>query len=943
MNLRLIFLLILIPIIGFGQMSEEYNWQNVPIGGGGYITGMKIHPLDATKRYYRTDVGGAYRWNSISERMEQMICLDNSNLYSVAGIALHPTDTNILYLSVGRNCDPSQTAILESTDAGKNFSILPVNGGIPFWLSANGGRTCDTSSDSNGANNGDKDRQGTPLEINPHNTNELYIGTREKGVYVLDLTTLDLTQIPNSSIPYNSDQYSIRSIVFHPEIPIVYIGYPGHGVYVGDLNTGNYTHYGGAINTELQDAIDISISKDADYLLVACRNQGIMKATNLSNTLNWSKLTGLNPADSEGYLTADCSPHDNDVAITVVAAWNHINEFQVTTNAGEDWEEVGGSVAPGDNLFSWRKNAFASHVSQIAFDPVNSSQVHYTSWFSTFATDNFTTSGSNSWHNNYAKGHEEIVPTDLVAMPSNVEGNFLMAGSGDHSRFLFDSGMTNPDNFATFHITDRATSSVGALKKCASLDFCEKESDHLVVCVTAEWGASDAGILTSADGGLTWDLKAGYDATNQKAIVAMSSDNPDNIVALTKQNIKYTLDGGDSFLNSVGTSASTSPTSCSIPYNVVCKGPTDVSSGSLNSSVFGAFRNIMADRNYDCVFYFYDWNGDFSISTDGGESWCIVNDNTLPTSSNAWEKTRLISIPDHPGHLWININKDLWHSTDAGATWSNYSNLYSIDKARALSFGKGFYTTYEALYIYGSIDGVSGDFFYRSDDAGITWTKINDHLEKESWGDNKIIAGDRNVAGRLYATASGQGVIYGEAESSLPVDLLSFHVVNQDRDVTINWTTTNELNVDHFLVERSKDINGNYETIAHINPNGLGDYSLKDLIDYSAGIYYYRLKIVDLNGSFEYSEVKVVRLDNNSNGINFYPNPSLGEVFVSGINSKGKNLTITIYNRIGQVVNSKFELNNNIAKIDLKDLISGVYIVELRQNNFVLHYKLIKE
>jgi len=926
--------------------------------------------------------------------MEQMIHLDNKNLYSVAGIALHPTDTNILYLSVGRNCDPSQTAILESTNAGVDFSVVPVNGGIPFWLSANGGRTCDTSNDSNGANNGDKDRQGTPLEINPFNPNELYIGTREKGVYILDLTTLNLTQIPNTSIPYNSDQYSIRSIVFHPTVPKVYVAYPGHGVFVGDLITGDYVHYGDALNSELQDAIDISISKDADYLLVACKKQGIMKATNITNTLNWTKLTGLNPPDEEGYLTADCSPHDNNVAITVVAAWNHINEFQVTTDAGNNWAQVGGSVGPGDNLFSWRQGSFASHVSQIAFDPVNAFQVHYTSWFSTFTTDNFTTTGPNDWHNHNAKGHEEIVPTDLVAMPTNIEGNFLMAGSGDHSGFVFDSGMHNPDNFATFHITDRATSSVGSLKKCASLDFSEKQSDHMVVCVTKEWGASDAGVLTTSDGGLTWDLLAGYNASYQKSLVAMSSDNPDNIIALSKGAMRYTLDGGNTFLNSTGTTATTSPTSCTIPYNIVCKGATDVMSGSVNPSVFGAFRNITADTNFDCVFYFYDWNGDFSISTDGGETWCIVNDNTLPASNDSWQKARLISIPGHPGHLWININQQLWHSTNSGANWSNYSALHSANKARALSFGKGVNTTYEAIYIYGSIDGVSGNFFYRSDDIGITWTKINDHAEYEVWGDNKIIAGDRNVAGRLYATASGQGVIYGDSvcdldcdddvcstddsmdlenclcihtpipppdcddnDSSttdvyvesickcihvpliaLPLELISFDVINQDRNVLVNWSTENEQIIDHFIVERRHEDELDFKFIARVNANGLDssreNYSVNDLIDGSAGKYYYRLRIIDAYGSSELSQVRSINVDGKEiNSFRLYPNPAASGVFISGIDTSAKNLRISIYNRVGQLVNSKFELNSNVAQVDLQDLIPGIYIVEVSQDN----------
>jgi len=801
-----------------GQNTEAYSWNHVPIGGGGYITGMKIHPLNGDRRYYRTDVGGAYRWDPNSNRMEQMIFLENKNLYSVAGIALHPTDENIVYLSVGRNCDPEQNEILVSTDAGENFDIVDIVGGVPFWFAANGGRDC--------GGNSDKDRQGTPLAINPHNTNELYIGTRSKGLYILNLTSLQLTDVPNSSIPENNNFQSIRSVVFHPTQNLVYIAYIGHGVYVGNTLTQVYTNYGENSNTELQDAIDISISKDANYMLVACKTQGIMKATNLTGALNWDLLSGYNSADSEGYLTVDCSPHQNNVAVTVVAAWNHINEFQVTTDAGSSWNQIDGSVAEEDNHFKWRSDSFASHVSQIAFDPTQSSKMHYTSWFSTFSCDNFSLSGPNSWHNDYSKGHEEIVTTDLVAFPTNSEGEFLMAGSGDHSGFLFDADITNQDSFATFTISDRVTTDINPLKKNASLDFCEKQTDHLIACITEEWGTSNAGLVSSDDGGITWDLVTGFGTDSyNKSIVAMSSDNPNNIIALNNDHMIYTLNGND-FFDATGTT-NNNP-SCTIPYSINCLAPTDFSGTNINDNVFAGFRNITADRNYDCVFYYYDWDGNFSITTDGGANWCIINNTSLPSSSSIWDKARLISIPGiaNAGHLWININKELWHSTNSGKNWVNYTSSHSVDEVLALSFGKGLNTNYEALYIFGSIDGVAGNFFYRSDDAGLSWTKINDINEQENWGDPKIIAGDRNIAGRLYASVSGQGVIFGDSEENVLCDNTEITTDGEFDDINSNsipsWTVS-EIN----NATMSGTINNWTKAVLDISIPGANNYDLQ--------------------------------------------------------------------------------------------------------------------
>jgi len=757
---------------------------------------------------------------------------------------------------------------LKSTDGGINFNVVNIPGGVPFWFSANGGRACDTNADTNGANNGDKDRQGTPMAINPFNTNELYIGTREKGLYIMNLTTNQLTQIPNSEIPHNSDQYSIRSVVFHPTQQKVYIAYPGHGVFIGNTTNRvfwNLDYAGGASYPQLLDAIDISISKNADYMLVACKTQGIMKATNITGSISWSQLTGLNPADTEGYLTADCSPHDNNVAITVVAAWNHINEFQVTTNAGATWNQIAGTVPPAGNIFPWRDEAFASHVSQIAFDPVNPSKMFYTSWFSTFSTDNFTTAGPVTWHGYYSKGHEEIVPTDLLTFPTNSQGNFLMVGSGDHSGFIFDNGMENPDNFATFHILERANFE-GSFKKSSSMDFCESQPDNLVLMLTENWDNSPGGIYTSTNAGLDWTYKTTYPLSDERSIVAMSSGDPKNIIALNEGGMNYTLDiDATAFQNSTGSMVD-NPT-CNFPFDVTCLASGDVSGTNMNGSVFAGGRNIAADKNYDCVFYFYEWDGDFSISTDGGKNWCVVNTNTLPATSDAWNKTRLVSIPGKPGHLWININNDLWHSTNAGKNWSNYSSLYDANDAKAVSFGKGFNNTYPALYIYGTIDGVNGDHFYRSDDIGLNWIQINDHAENELWGDNKIIAGDRNVAGRLYATASGQGVIYGESVNVVACD-------NAEKTIDGEFNTLNAPNIASWVVN---DINGATMTgttnnwtkaVLDISNPGVNNYDLQlwhDGHSMEAGKYY----LIQLDLRADDIRNATIKLRNRANGTTY--------------------------------------------------------------------------
>ena len=61
------------PTVGAADISDTYDWKTLKIGGGGFVTGLVIHPTTPDVVYARTDVGGAFKWDEASQTWEQLI------------------------------------------------------------------------------------------------------------------------------------------------------------------------------------------------------------------------------------------------------------------------------------------------------------------------------------------------------------------------------------------------------------------------------------------------------------------------------------------------------------------------------------------------------------------------------------------------------------------------------------------------------------------------------------------------------------------------------------------------------------------------------------------------------------------------------------------------------------------------------------------------------
>lgn len=155
-------------------------------------------------------------------------------------------------------------------------------------------------------------------------------------------------------------------------------------------------------------------------------------------------------------------------------------------------------------------------------------------------------------------------------------------------------------------------------------------------------------------------------------------------------------------------------------------------------------------------------------------------------------------------------------------------------------------------------------------------------------------------------------------------------------DVSLNWKTLTEANTKSFEIERSTD-GINYVKVGEKTAAGNSvseiSYSSVDP-NMNVPVYYYRLKMLDFDGRFSYSNVVIVR-KSMIKGIKTFPNPATDHVNIEFSNAKGS-YNVALVNQLGQQVYSKkVDINNTVqyVRIERGTIPAGMYHVSIHDNN----------
>lgn len=202
--------------------SSNYEWKKVTIGGGGYVSGIVFSEARRNVIYSRTDVGGAYRRDSITNSWIQLLDFVgrfDADLRCVESIATDPTDENRVYIASGGSTGSSIGGIYWSTDQGKTLNYVNT----PFKMAGN--------SDGRG--------KGERLIVDPNSPNVLFYRSRVHGLYKsIDYakTWTKVTTFPNEATT-TTDNVGLCYIIFDKKGSTA--GYPTNVIYVGVSRNGN--------------------------------------------------------------------------------------------------------------------------------------------------------------------------------------------------------------------------------------------------------------------------------------------------------------------------------------------------------------------------------------------------------------------------------------------------------------------------------------------------------------------------------------------------------------------------------------------------------------------------------------------------------------------------------------------------------------------------------
>ncbi|NLB63848.1 MAG: hypothetical protein GX801_07055 [Fibrobacter sp.] len=728
-----------------------YEWHSVQIRGGGYVHGVQFHPSTENLAYIRTDVGGAYKYNSSDH---SWIALndafnDGNDMGSMA-IGLDPDNPEVVYSTGGLYTDLAwcgEASFLRSSDRGKTWEKLPLNtntvSGTDNSKVTSSGSLCLAG---NGTGRGTGNRIAAKGQT-------IYLGTSQNGL-------LKSTNKGSNweSVDYFSTSSGVSAVQFDKNGNIYAAPYGGGVFYSNDGQ--NWTQLGSFSQTVYQMSYNPT-------------NNELWLTVNSSNPLDQNSAGGgavykcdLDnktaaeidmPQDYNGFLGISVNPQDaQQIVVSTVGTWggnggpidgasfkSHEGIY-MSVDGGATWKDI---VAHGVFDANSAYNAASSNphwMSALAINPFDGNHVTFGTGYGMWST--FDAKAENPTWIYTSTGIEETVPLGLASTP---KGAPLVSVVGDVDGFYHSNLDTPP---LSRHKLSDSKSEAGT-----NYDLAWAQNQPEIMVRVHKNSNHGLGAY-SDDGGLNWTNFASHpdaSGSGENNFIAISADASTIVWNMANSGMHYSTDQGKTW-----------------------------QAASNTAIELSGFRPV-ADKINANVFYLYNaGSGKLYQSSDKGINWAVINSDLAQVDDWAYGNMNLFSSPAQEGELWVtqganiyacaegcswsdNFKGGLWfgdgkvlRSTDGGASFKDVNGfLYG----RQVAFGKG-KTEDFAIYLVGMAnDGTQGVF--RSDDNGTSWTRVND--DNHQFGGVDRIGADPCIYSRIYISGSGRGIIYGQEPGSV--------------------------------------------------------------------------------------------------------------------------------------------------------------------------------
>ncbi len=493
----------------------------------------------------------------------------------------------------------------------------------------------------------------------------------------------------------------------------------------------------------------------------------------------------------------------------------------------------------------------------------------------------------------------------------------------------------------------------------------------------------DEGVNKTTDGGITWNqFNTGLLNIGVQAI-AICTGSPQNLYVGTgvgaNAGVYKTTNGGTSWTQ-VNTGISEAiaiqavmvhPTNPNIAWCANFNGTADAVNGLYKTTDgganwfvittgIGAIKNFLSlamsptDPNTiyaGSSFMVATSMGPSAIykSTDGGANW-FLSSTGLPTDPAEINPVRTMQVSTANPNVVIaglfmnTLNGGFYVSTDAGANWTKKHTGLPVDVGTLIRscairplFDNQFYVGLDRATLLNI--GV-----WATTDGGDTWTTFNNGTMLDTYGIRGLLF-NSTANHTLYAgcgSAVGQGV-YEYQFSIVPVELVSFSAEVYSSDVTLSWITATEVNNYGFEIERRSSETGQWLNIGFVNGSGTSTeiryYSFNDN-SLSVGKYYYRLKQIDFDGNYTYSnevEVNIIPVNEFALMQN-YPNPFNPGTKIAFSIPNSSFVSLKVYdvlgNEIRTLINNDLREGSYEVEFTATELPSGVYFYNLTAGGF---------